>query len=69
MKDVWGNRTGNEDVFIWCADELHGFLGEYGHVFVSGISGDRFIGAVVEGNEDVQKNCKVVRSIPVRSQR
>ena len=47
---------GYEDVFVGGADELHGFEGEEGHVFVGGVVGDVGVGAVVEGDEDVEED-------------
>lgn len=47
---------GDEDVFVGGADELHGLLGEEGHVFVRGVAGDVLVGRVVEGDEDVEQD-------------
>ena len=47
---------GDEDVFVRGADELQGFLGEEGHVFVDGVVGDVGVGGVVEGDEDVEED-------------
>lgn len=35
---------------------MHGFEGEEGHVFVGGVVGDVGVGAVVEGDEDVEED-------------
>lgn len=48
---------GDEDVFVRGADELHRLLREEGHVFVDGVVGDVGVGAVVEGDEDVEEDC------------
>ena len=47
---------GDEDVFVGGADELHGFQGEESHEFVDGVVGDVGVGAVVEGDEDVEED-------------
>ena len=52
----WG-LTSYEDVLVGGADELHGLLGEERHVFVDGVVGDVFIGAVIKGDEDVEEDC------------
>ena len=57
LDDVEG---GDEDVFIRGADELHRLLGEEGHVFVNSVVGDVGVGAVVEGDEDVEEDCDVL---------
>lgn len=46
----------DEDVFVGRAHELQGLLGEERHVFVDGVVGDVGVGAIVEGDEDVEED-------------
>lgn len=47
--------TSNEDIFVGSSDELHGFQGEQGHVFVNRIFGNVFVRTVVQGDQDIQE--------------
>lgn len=46
----------NVDILIGRSDELHSLLGEEGEVLVNCVFGDVFIGGIVEGDEDVEKD-------------
>lgn len=46
-------RTGDEDVLVWCPDKLQCLLGQQCHVFINGIFGDVLVGAVVKCNKNV----------------
>lgn len=48
-------HTSNEDIFVGSSDELHGFQGEQGHVFVNRIFGNVFVRTVVQGDQDIQE--------------
>lgn len=54
-----GRLTCDKNIFIGGSNELHGFLAEECHVLVDGVVGDVFVGAVVEGDEDVQEDCVI----------
>ena len=54
MRD--GRLTCYEDILVGCSDELHGLLTEECHVLVNGVLGDVFVGAVEEGNQDIQQH-------------
>ena len=55
-EDFYEVEGSDEDVFIGGTDELHGFQGEESHEFVDGVVGDVGVGAVVEGDEDVEED-------------
>lgn len=48
--------TRNENVLVWCADELHRFQRKEAHVFVDRIARDFVVRAVVQGDQDVQED-------------
>lgn len=56
-------HTGYEDIFVWGADELHGFVGEESHVFIDGVVGDVGVGAVIEGDEDVEEDYNLLSAV------
>lgn len=51
--------TGYEDVFIRGSNELECSICEKSEVFVDCVSGDIFIGTVVQCNEDVEEDYAV----------
>ena len=46
--------TGDKDILIGGSNELHRLLGEESHVLINGIVGNIRIGAIVQGDEDIQ---------------
>ena len=57
--------TSNKHILIGRAHELQCFLREQGHVFVDGVVGDVFVGAVVERDEDVEEDCEGVEMLAI----
>lgn len=50
--------TGYENILVGSTDKLHRLLSEDSHILVRRVARDVFVGAVVESNENVEKNCQ-----------
>ena len=45
-----------EDIFVWGSNELYCFLSEKSHVLIDGVVGNVGVGAIVQGDQDVQEH-------------